>query len=162
MVGNLAVDSIHMSKYQYPLILFLITLLGSSACDNELGDVPLPFRDFQDIVINLDLPENRALNNDKGFIYRDDAGVRGLIIYHESGDNYYVYERNCSYEPNGACATVEVHSSGLYMVDNCCGSIFSFPNAFPTREPARSALRIYESSLQGRALTITDNSANDR
>lgn len=144
------------------LLSTLTILLTLSGCENDLGDVPLPFRDFQDFDVNLDLPEYRALNNDRGYIYKDDVGVRGIIIYHESGNNYYVYERNCSYEPNGACATVEVHSSGLYMVDNCCGSIFSFPNAFPTREPARSALRIYESNLQGRILTITDNSANGR
>ena len=160
MEENQVEGFIHMNK-----LLLFIAIVGSISlfgCENELGDVPLPFQDFQDLQLNLDLPENRALNNDKGYIYRNDIGVRGVIIYHESGDNYYAYERNCSYEPNGACATVEVHSSGLYMIDNCCGSIFSFPNAFPTREPARSALRIYESSLQGRTLTITDNSANDR
>lgn len=143
------------------LIILLVFTINLTGCENELGDVPLPFRDFQDIIINLDLPEYRNLTNDKGYIYID-GGVRGIIVYHESGNTYYAYERNCSYEPNNACATVEVHTSSLYMVDTCCGSIYSFPNAFPTREPARSPLRIYESSLQGRTLTITDNSANDR
>ncbi len=128
-------------------------------CEQTVDDIPIPFVDFQDIVINLSLPEYQALDIDKGSVLLND-GVRGIILYRESSTSYIAFERNCSFEPNSACATVKVHQSTFFMTDDCCGSNFSFQDGLPTSGPARSPLRIYETRLSGNTLTITDQSAN--
>ncbi len=84
------------------------------------------------------------------------GGVQGIILYRQNSSTYYAFERNCSYQPAGACVTVDVHSSNLYMVDPCCSSIFSFPEGNPNGGPAWRPLRKYATYLNGSTLTITD------
>lgn len=146
-----------MNRLSFVLCFFLLSL---SACDDNFQQDQIPISDFQDIVINLSLPEYRDLNRDGTSIYLNRGGLRGLILYRENTSSYVAFERTCSYQPNDACANVEIHSSTLYMTDPCCGSIFQFPTGQPTSGPARFNLRIYETTLDGNVLTITDNIAN--
>ena len=81
------------------------------------------------------------------------GGVRGIIIYHASNNEYRAFERNCSYEPLNTCARVEVDGSGLFLIDSCCTSTFNF-DGFPTGGPASLPLRLYPTILQGDLLTI--------
>ncbi|MTI39816.1 hypothetical protein [Fulvivirga lutimaris] len=140
--------------------LIWIALIFICSCDDNLGQDQIPIADFQDVVINLTLPEFVDLNRDGTSIYINRGGLRGLILYRENPSSYIAFERTCSYLPNEACANVEVHSSKLYMRDPCCGSTFNFPTGQPTSGPARYNLRIYETRLDGNVLTITDNIAN--
>ena len=146
-----------MNKLTY-FIWFV--LLFFCACDDNFQGDQIPIADFQDVVINLSLPEYRDLNRDGTSIYVNSGGLRGLILYRENASSYIVFERTCSFQPNDACANVEVHSSTLYMTDPCCGSTFNFPSGQPTSGPARFNLRIYEAQLAGTVLTITDNIIN--
>ena len=141
-------------------LLVLTLLIFFTNCEETVGDIPIPFIDFQDIEINLDLPAYKDLNIDGRSIYINTGGVRGIILYRESATSYVAFERNCSYDPNGASSTVEIHSSGFHMTDPSCGSIFQFPAGMPSSGLARSPLRIYKSTLSGRNLTITDESEN--
>jgi hypothetical protein len=81
------------------------------------------------------------------------GGVRGIIIYRASQKEYRAFERNCSFEPLNACARVEVDGSGLFLIDTCCASTFSF-EGFPTGGPATLPLRLYNTILQGDLLRI--------
>ena len=83
------------------------------------------------------------------------GGVRGIILYHASNNEYRAFERNCSYDPLNACAQVAVDGSRLFMVDTCCTSTFSF-DGLPTGGPAGLPLRLYTTVLQGDFLTITN------
>lgn len=134
-------------------------LLLSIGCTPELTDDAIPWQPFDVIQINLNLPEYISLKSDGTYVYLNNGGVRGIILYHPSGNNYIAYERNCSFEPNSACATVEVHSSTLYMFCACCSSNFDFTTGYPTGGPAWRPLRRYETSLNGSTLTITDEIA---
>src|SRR5688572_10540414 len=100
-------------------LLISIMLCG---CTPDLSDDSIPFQAFPDITINLTLPSYNALTVNGGY-KSISGGVRGIIVY-RAGSMFYAFEQNCSYHPNDACATVEVHSSGLYMTDTCCGSVF--------------------------------------
>src|SRR5688572_18468381 len=115
---------------QNKIILFLSFLIS---CSPDLSDDAIPSVVFQDIVINLSLPEYNSLNT-KGYQYLSE-GVRGIIVYRINATTYYAFERTCSYQPNNACATVDVHSSGLYLMDSCCGSTFNSVGE-PTGGPA--------------------------
>ena len=136
--------------------IWVLTLLAILGCKPELTDDPIPWQPFDVIQINLNLPQYISLKSDATHVYLNNGGVRGIIVYHRSGNDYLAFERNCSFEPNSACATVEVHVSTLYMFCPCCSSTFDFTSGYPTGGPAWRPLRQYETSLNGSTLTITD------
>jgi len=130
-----------------------------SACTPNLSDDPVPFIPFVDIVINLNLPEFINLRSDGGYVLVN-GGVRGIILYRQNSSTYIAYERNCSFRPNEACATVNVHTSGLFMVDPCCNSNFNFSDGNPSGGPAWSPLVRYRTQLNGLTLTISSEVIN--
>jgi nitrite reductase/ring-hydroxylating ferredoxin subunit len=136
-------------------LVAIVLLMGFSGCSPNLSDDAIPVTQFSDVAINLTLPEYVSLNTNGGWKYIS-KGVRGIIIYRLSNSTYYAFERNCSYHPNDACATVNVHASNLYMVDPCCNSNFDFTQGEPTAGPAWRPLNQYETILNGTTLTITD------
>jgi hypothetical protein len=126
-----------------------------AGCDSDLSDDPIPYDPFSPLLIDLTLPSNNDLQT-IGWKAYNDIGVRGVIVYKLNATTYLAYERNCSYQPNDACATVDVHSSNLYMIDACCGSTFNFSAGTPTSGPAWRNLRQYITTLNGSRLTVTD------
>lgn len=136
----------------------LLALLA--ACQPEMSDDPIPFVAFPDFVVNLQAPEYQSLSAVGGYAEIDAIGVRGVIVYRQSTSTYLAFERNCSFRPNEACATVNVHASKLYMIDPCCNSSFSFDNGSPTGGVASRPLRQYSTGLVGTQLTITDDPLN--
>jgi hypothetical protein len=142
-----------VSTYFLALIGFGV-ILFSDACTPDLSDANIPFVPFTPIQINLNLPDYNSLRTNGGYKYID-GGVRGIILYHKSNSEYFAFERNCSYHPNDACATVDVHISTLYMLDPCCNSTFDFSGK-PSGGIAWRPLRQYEVLVTGTDLTITD------
>lgn len=132
-----------------------VALIGLLGCTPDLSDDQIPFQPFPDIIINLNLPENIALKS-KGISKEIDGGTRGIIVYCEDIGVYYAYERNCSFHPNDACATVNIDNSKLFMVDPCCGSSFDFSTGKPTGGIAWRPLLMYKTTYNGADLIITD------
>jgi hypothetical protein len=131
---------------------FLLLLLLLS-CTPELVDDPIPFQPFPDATIVL--TNHVTLGTDGGSVAINNIGVRGVILYRKNSSTYLTFERNCSFQPNSAGATIEVHSSTLYMHDASCGSSFNFEGE-PTGGPAWRRLRQYETFLSGNTVIITD------
>ncbi len=130
-----------------------VLLLVALSCNSDLVDDPIPRRDFPNIIITLS--NYPPLISDGGYILVNDGGVRGIILYRKNSTTYLAFERNCTFQPNDACATVDVHVSTLFMQDTCCGSSFNFEGK-PTGGPAWRPLQQYETSLSSNTLTITD------
>jgi hypothetical protein len=147
-----------ITKRIKPGFLFAV-MLTIASCKPDYSDDEIPYVPFADIVINLNLPENYALQSAGGFKLVNDGGVKGIILYHYSGETYYAFERNCSYHPNDACSTVDVDVSGLRLVDSCCGSIFDFEGK-PVNGPAWRPLRRYVTHASIGQVTITDEIVN--
>ncbi|NJN42105.1 MAG: hypothetical protein HC811_07675 [Flammeovirgaceae bacterium] len=131
-------------------------LLLSLSCEPQLVDDPIPFVPFDDLEANLNLPEYFGLRTTGGHVAINSIGVRGVIAYRLSATEIIAYERNCSYQPASSCATVGVHSSGLFLEDACCNSNFNFSDGLPSGGPAWRPLRQYFTELNGSILTITD------
>jgi len=133
------------------LMLFLFVVISS--CDSndirftEIPNVPV------DVTINLTNQEYLDLQFDGGWAYLNNEGVRGIIIYRKNSTTYLAFERNCSFRASDACATVDVHSSGFFMEDVCCGSTFDF-EGFPSGGPANVPLLQYQTFLDRQFLTI--------
>ncbi|MBX2944685.1 MAG: hypothetical protein KF725_02530 [Cyclobacteriaceae bacterium] len=128
-----------------------------TSCSPDLFDDPIPIVFFQPVEINLALPQYINLNT-VGYVYVN-AGVRGIILHKKNFNTYLAFERNCSYQPNQACATVDVHTSNLFLQDVCCGSTFNW-DGNPTGGIAWRPLRQYQTILNGNLLTITDEILN--
>ena len=134
-------------------LLACILILG---CQPDLTDDEIPYQPFDVININLNLPAYNALRTDGGSMAINEGGVRGIIIYRQNISNYVAYERNCSFEPNSACATVDIDVSTLFMICSCCSSTFDFSTGIPLGGIAWRPLRKYETSVNGSFLIITD------
>jgi len=132
-----------------------VVLIGLLGCSPDLSDDQIPYQPFADIILNLNLPENIALKT-KGTSKEINGGIRGIIIYCQEVGVYYAYERNCSYHPNDACATVNIDNSKLFMIDPCCGSSFEFATGNPMGGIAWRPLQEYQTSFNGVDLIITD------
>lgn len=142
----------HVTQFLWISVLLVIVL----ACSPDLSDNPIPYQPFPDIILNLNLPENIALKS-KGNAREIDGGVRGIIVYCQDAGVYYAFERNCSFHPNEACATVNIDASKLYMIDPCCGSTFNFSSGHPLGGVAWRPLQMYQTNYNGFELVITDN-----
>ena len=136
--------------------LILVGLLG---CTPDMYDDPVPYQPFPDIQLNLNLPQNIGLKS-VGATLSVEGGVRGIIIYCLNTGVYRAYERNCTFHPNDACATVNVDASKLFMVDPCCGSNFEFSNGNPSGGVASRPLVQYSATYDGAVLRITDEVIN--
>ncbi len=142
-----------MPRMRSVILIFLF-----AACSENLVDDPIPFVAFPEEVITLSLVP--ALQQDGGHYLVNGKGVRGIIVHRVNSTTFRAFERNCSFQPNEACATVDVHTTGLFMLDACCGSNFDFPNGNPTGGPAFRPLRQYRTQLSGSTLTVTDEVIN--
>lgn len=143
----------------YTLVLVCASL-GLGSCEPEMTDDPIPFVAFSDLVINLGLPEFNSLRVDGGYKEFGRIGVRGVIVYRVNSTTYRAYEKNCSFHPNAAGSTVNVHSSLLFLEDSSCGSTFNFSEGQPTGGPAWRPLRQYRTELVASTLTITSDVIN--
>lgn len=139
------------------MLFCLAALLGLSSCKPD-EDAEVPYIPFEDVVINLSLPEYFVLQSTGGFKYID-SGVKGIILYRKDDQTIYAFERNCTFEPNEACATVEVDPTGIQMSDPCCGTTFNL-DGVPVYGPARRELRQYYTEFTGSMLVVTDEIVN--
>ena len=134
----------------------LITALLLSSCntkDDYIRDV------YVNIYLDLNLPEYSDLQISGNSIFDVpkliEAGVKGIIIYHAVGDNYKVYDRNCSYEPSLACSFIDSVSSSVAYC-GCCSSAFLLSqDGAAANAPALLPLKQYRYSLlQGNQMHI--------
>ena len=123
------------------------------ACDDPQIEDGIPMVIVNE-TINLNNYQYQALNLIGGYVYLN-AGVRGIIIYRQSLNEYIAIERNCTFQPMEQCADVGVDQSTLFLIDTCCNSTFDF-NGFPTGGPATFPLRQYRTVLNNNLLTITN------
>ncbi|GHN00208.1 hypothetical protein WSM22_16970 [Cytophagales bacterium WSM2-2] len=141
-----------MKKIEFRLIVFSIFSLLSMS-----GQAQAP---FPEITINLNYPQFQKLKLDGGFVYLDNGGLRGIILYRVNENSYLAFERACPHHPSESCAIVQVDGSSLFMVDRCCNSSFTFSDGQPTGGPAQRALIQYHVELNGSTLKITDEIIN--
>lgn len=141
-------------RYTFSITFFgIISIL--SGCDNDQVVDQIPYKPFNDISINLTGQQYLPLKS-VGYVTID-GGVKGIVLYKNPfKEEYFAYERNCSFEPTASCARIEIDDSGLFMIDPCCASQFSFESGYPIAGPASYPLRRYKTYLDGNFLTITD------
>jgi hypothetical protein len=106
---------------------------------------------FPPVTINLSYPQNQSLKLDGGFMYINDAGIQGVILYRVNETTYVAFERKCSINDD---APVIVDGSSLFMKG--CNATYSFSDGYPTSGQTTQPLLKYRTSLTGQTLVITD------
>ena len=129
-------------------ILSISLLIAScNSKDNYIEEV------YVNILLDLSLPEYSDLQVSGNSIFIT-GGVQGIIIYHGVGNNYKVYDRNCSYEPSLACSVIDSVNSGIAYC-GCCASAFLISNTGEAiNAPALLPLKTYHWSLDNNMLSI--------
>ena len=129
------------------LLSISILIVSCTSKDDYIKDV------YVNILIDLSLPEYSDLQVSGSSIFID-GGVEGIIIYHGVGDDYKVYDRNCSYEPSLSCSYIDSVNAGIAYC-GCCSSAFLLSNdASVLNSPALLPLKTYNWSLTGSQMRI--------
>jgi nitrite reductase/ring-hydroxylating ferredoxin subunit len=157
--GKVFMITVKSYKQALQFFIFAGMALLMITCQPDLSDDPIPVATFSPFTFNVNLPEYQDLRT-KGYKEFNSLGVRGIILHRIDASTYHAYERNCSYQPNSSCATVNVHISGLYMEDPCCKSNFDFATGNPNGGPAWRPLRQYDVIVSATEITITDTIVN--
>ena len=133
---------------------FILLLVFLSGCTKNNSQDPIP-----NVYVNIDLylsdPSNVKLNAIGGWVYVT-GGVRGVIVYRKSNDEFIALERNCPYQPKESCATVSVDASNILAVDTCCGSKFQLMDGSIVNGPATYPLKRYLTTLSNNTLHISN------
>jgi nitrite reductase/ring-hydroxylating ferredoxin subunit len=136
------------------IFLFFIISFLLFACkrnsDEYIPNVPV------NITIYPSNPQYFKLTTVGGWMYIS-GGVRGIIVYRNSINDFSAYDRNCSYQPQNACSTVNVDSSNnIYAFCPCCSSQFVLTDGSVAKGPANFPLKSYRTFFDGNALQISN------
>ena len=123
--------------------------------NDPIIDVPV------NITINMALNSHSHLLNIGSHSF-EEGGVKGVVVVHYTDDNYYAFDRSCSYQPSNACSRIEVDSSVLIFrcgetktsgFEKCCDSKFLM-NGEVFNGPATFGLKRYQVIRTGNLLNI--------
>ena len=121
------------------------------ACQKEEDYIQNVMVDYN---LNLSLPEHSDLQTVGNYIFIEDEGVKGIIVYRQDFNTYKTYDRNCSYEPSLSCAKIDSINSPI-AICNCCESKFLLnQNGNAIGSPAILPLKQYSNTLEGDFLSI--------
>ena len=122
------------------ILIISILIFSCNNKDDYIQDV------YVNEIIPLSLPEYSDVLIPGNSIFVT-GGIEGIIIYHGVGDDYKVYDRNCSYEPSLACSYIDSVNSGIAYC-GCCPSVFDINNSGePINAPALLSLKQYNWNL---------------
>ncbi len=140
--------SILKTKLHTSIKIFLqtsvwLTLLIHSSCSQQASLVsPVPDVNVRE-QFNLNSIEALPLKaRDGNFVYIP-GGIKGIIIYRRSTDNYIAFERKSPYKMEDTCGRISVHSSQLYMEDICHSCTFNWEGR-PTGGPCSYIMKMYQ------------------
>lgn len=131
-----------MKKAIYVVLLVSFFLSCKKDEENEIPNVLVNF------TVYITDPQFSALNAVGGYVYVS-GGVKGIVIYRHTLDEFFAMERNCPYQPaNGA--QVSVDSTGLFLQDTGCGSKFYMTDGGSVANgPATRPLKRYNATYDG-------------
>ena len=134
----------------YKKLTIVIIALTLTCCNDESDFIE---NVYVNEFIDLSLPQYSEIIQNGSSIFID-GGIEGIIIYHSIGQEYKVYDRNCSYEPSLNCSSIDSVNSGIAYC-GCCPSAFSiFNSGEAINAPALLPLKQYNWSLNNSTIRI--------
>lgn len=130
----------------FVFISLIILSLISGSCKKNKDNIP---DIYVDEFIYLSQPAYVNLNAIGGYVYLNNAGSRGIIVYRKSLNEFVALDRNCTFDPQQACATVIVDNTNFFASDTCCNSKFQINNGQVVQGPASLPLKAYQTEFDG-------------
>ncbi|MDP4265878.1 MAG: hypothetical protein Q8880_00410 [Bacteroidota bacterium] len=128
------------------LIILIIPVNSCKKSDEVVPNVSV------DIYMNISSTQFTKLAAIGGWEYIT-GGVKGIIVYRKSQDEFIALERNCTYKPSNGCR-IQVEKSGVTAIDSCCMSKFLILDGSVLHSPATTPLKQYRTSFDGTTLHI--------
>lgn len=127
------------------LALILMTLgcaKDNTGLPNVIVDIP---------PISLQNPEYSHLlsPNASAFV---NGGIAGIVVYN-TGREYVAFDRCSTVNPEKRCQ-LDIDETGFNLIDPCSGAMFDLATGFPTKPPAKHALKRYYVTLSGSLLYV--------
>ena len=131
------------------LLLFAFSILSSSdKNEKQQGLIPNVYVSFELYPNSINpIPVST-------WIYVNDEGYKGIIVYRYDQNTFLAYERCCPYDPEKNCAIVEADESSITAVDSCCMSRFLLTDGSPYSGPATLPLKQYQTYYDGMVLRV--------
>jgi nitrite reductase/ring-hydroxylating ferredoxin subunit len=132
---------------QFPLkkiffLLLLVIILPAPACKKSTLNANFPSVSVSKFVY-MNLPPYNYLQIVGNYMYIDDAGYKGLIVYHRSIDEWVAFDRGCTYDPTNVDALLSVVTGGLTVKDSHCGSEYNLIDGSVISNPATTPMKQY-------------------
>jgi hypothetical protein len=140
---------IAVMKLAFYILSALFFLSTCNTKDDYIQEV------YVNINIDLNLPEFSDLQVSGNSIFIE-GGVEGIIIYHGVGNDYKVYDRNCSYEPSLSCSQIDSVDAGIAYCGCCTSAFLLSNNASVLNSPALLPLKKYYWTLTGSQMHISN------
>jgi len=129
------------------LSIIVLVILSSSSCRQRLHPVPdIPFN----INVDINLPTYSGLQSIGGFSYIDNIGVKGVVVYRRSMDEFVAFDRMSTAAGGDTCAPLFIDPNNmLILLDPCTPSTFSLFDGSLITGPAEWGLRAYRVMFNG-------------
>jgi hypothetical protein len=129
------------------LSILVFVVLSSSSCRQRLHPVPdIPFN----INIDINLPTYSGLQSIGGSTYIDNIGVKGVVVYRRSMDEFVAFDRMSTAAGGDTCTGLFVDPDNLLiLLDPCTPSKFSLFDGSLITGPAEWGLRSYRVVFNG-------------
>ena len=137
-------------KKKWILLIFLMSTLLIFCKKDRDNQVP---NTLVDVYVYTSNPSFINLAAVGGWAYIA-GGVRGILVYRKSSNEFMAYDRNCTYQSNQPCATVYVNNTNIMAEDTCCLSKFGLFDGNATQGPASQPLKSYNTTYDGNILHI--------
>ena len=135
-------------------ILVIILFLGIISCSNTedpndiLPDIPV------NVTLYLNNPSNNNLLSVGGWVEKT-GGIKGIVVYHASIDNYLAYDLACPHLQPSAC-TKMIIEDGLTMKCTCDETKFALALGGAPQSGTQFPARQYRVIKNGDSLIITN------
>ncbi|MCA6435159.1 MAG: hypothetical protein IM600_13115 [Bacteroidetes bacterium] len=116
---------------------------------------PVPYIPI-DFVIYPNNPTYFPIQSIGGWMYMNNVGINGIVIYRKSNEEFVVLERTSSYLPDNPYARVKVQQNNFDLKDTISGSKWRIFDGEVTEGPASWPLRRYGAAYDGNSLRIVN------
>lgn len=132
--------------YSILLTILVTTIISCNKRDDFVPNV------FVDVYIDTSLPSYFDISSPGGWMYINNEGSQGLIIYRYDLTGFLVYDRHATFEPINNCI-LKVEDD-LSISDPCSSSTYSIFDGSIITGPANQPLKTYQTSFNGNILRI--------
>lgn len=137
------------------ILFFGVMILSCKKATQPAQTSPIPYVSVNVVIYPGD-PNYFKIQTSGGWVYYNNAGVFGLIIYRKSPTEFVVLERASPYYPDNAGALAKVQADNFTCKDTVSGSKWQIVDGVVMSGPTTYPLKRYGNTFDGNALRITN------